>query len=145
MRYIGISGSRTHKRTDKAQIDKALYLKLKQIVLKYDPTTTIFFSGAAKSGADHEIELVCAELKYQYDGTTCKPDFSEGYAAWKFFERNKQLAHIVMELYCLWDEKSKGTKHIIDYMQKLITMGESKQLHIITFQELMEETRNGKL
>jgi hypothetical protein len=134
---IGIVGTRTNERVNEAEWNNHINTEVLRIVAQYDPDKVIFISGAARSGADHETEIVCKLLGYEYDGQTYKPDFSEGYGAWKFFERNKRLAEDVSELYCLWDGQSKGTKHIIEYMQKLIKTDSSKKLHIIQFEEML--------
>ncbi|MFW9878153.1 MAG: hypothetical protein ACFFG0_34160 [Candidatus Thorarchaeota archaeon] len=138
---IGISGSRTKKHPNKMELDHLIYQQLKAIVLVCDKARVTFVSGGAKSGADEQIRLVCQDLGYEYDGDTYKPDFSNGYAVWKFFDRNKRMARDITTGYCFWDGKSKGTKHFIDYMNKLISKGERKFLVIISWDSLLVKSQ----
>jgi hypothetical protein len=133
---IGISGTRTKNLPNNESWDDFIFVALLRIVTNYDPAKVIFISGGADSGADKIIESVCKLLGYECDTTTFKPDFSKGYAVWKFFERNKQLAEAVEESYCIWNGESKGTKHYIEYTQQLMEKDSTKLLHIISFETM---------
>jgi hypothetical protein len=130
---VGFSGSRTIKRDNFQYWDDLICAEILQIVSSYNPATTLFASGGAESGADFQLKCVCHLLEYEYTDTPYKPDFSSGYAKWKFFERNERLAKDVNKAYCIWDGQSKGTKHFISCMLKEIAKGQPKQLHIIPF------------
>ena len=77
----------------------------------------IFIAGGASSGADKIIKDICEKYNYTYKGF--KPDFSDGYAAWKFFERNIEMLKTCNLAVCFWDGQSAGTKHVIENALKL--------------------------
>lgn len=116
-RKIGISGTRTKNLSATTQWDDLIFVELLRIVTLYKPDDVIFISDGADSGANKIIEAVCKLLGYE-----C--------------EQSDKMIATVNELYCLWDEKSDGTKHTIEHLQGLIAKGSTIQLHIISFREM---------
>jgi len=43
------------------------------------------------------------------------PDFKDGYAAYKYFERDEKIARVGDIVIAFWDGSSRGTKKTIDY------------------------------
>lgn len=139
IKIIMFSGSRTDKLKDKEIVEKRIKNKIKQIVLQYDKENTIFISGGAKTGADEILRIVCKEFGYYFTNKYYKPDFSSGYAVWKYFKRNHKMVDDSNEIYTIWNGKSKGTLDVINYTKKQIKKGIKKTLHIILFKELLKK------
>lgn len=99
----------------------SIYEALDEAVTQYGTgdDTIVIISGGAKG-----VDALAYEISKEqgYDFILFKPyhmiDPSVEYSPRFFFSRNKQIADNADVVVILWDGKSHGTQHMIDYCQK---------------------------
>lgn len=137
---IMIAGSRTKELKNRDVIDDYIKRDISATLSMYEKDKVIIISGGASSGADAIAQSICLELGHRFE--VYKPDFSKGYAAYKYFERNHRMVDRADVIYVYWDENSSGTKDVITYAKKLEKKGIKKKLYVITFRNLLDKYQN---
>jgi hypothetical protein len=119
---IIIAGSRTI--TDYSALVHALTNAIKANVITPAQSFEIV-SGGAK-GVDMLARRYATEFNYKL--TEMKPQYKGNYDRGAPLRRNIDIANYGDVLIAIWDGISPGTKHIIEYMQKL---GKPVYVHIV--------------
>jgi len=106
-----VAGSRTYDNYEEfVQV-------LEEFIKQFEGQRILFYSGMAKRGADAMVVQYCQErpeLRY-----LPHPADWDTYGKGAGFIRNEQMADTATHLIAFWDDISRGTKHMIDCMQKL--------------------------
>lgn len=109
IKRIVIAGCRDYNNYDEAKL--YLDFRLSDIKKEYN---IIIVSGCA-SGADAIGERYAKENGFEVE--KCPADWRK-YGRSAGPRRNEQMARISDIIICFWDEKSKGTKSMINYAKK---------------------------